>query len=51
MLNGLQATIKIKRLIFGVYFRKRGIRFYVLVGSQKVAEGVFREVLHLIDEN
>lgn len=30
---------------------KVGIRFYVVAGSYKVAEGVVTEVLHLVDEN
>ncbi|AFY53910.1 hypothetical protein Riv7116_1345 [Rivularia sp. PCC 7116] len=30
---------------------KPGIRFYVVVGSHKVAECVVTEVLHLVDEN
>lgn len=30
---------------------KAGIRFCVVVGSHKVAEGVVTEVLHLVDEN
>lgn len=28
-----------------------GIKFYVVAGSYKVAEGVVTEVLHLVDEN
>jgi hypothetical protein len=30
---------------------KPGIRFFVVVGSHKVAEGIVTEVLHLLDED